>query len=206
MVESDRQAFGTAIGAMLETFGQQATKPILLGYWLGLKDLTLDALQYAVACAIQQSERVPRPADLRRFAGEKTNDQRAIAAWDDVLKAVPFGSYKHVDFADKLINATIRNLGGWPGLLDRFDGSEGEKWARIEFLKAYATMAAGGVNGEACAALPGLAQATAIGGVVQDPVPVQIACDIERARLAEQVNRPAINAAHDVPVIAFKRA
>lgn len=206
MQTSDKPDFATAIGAMLETFGQETTKPILHGYWLGLQDLPLQAVQSAVAQAIVTMDRIPKPVDLRRLAGEQTGDQRAIAAWNDVLRAVPLGSYKHVDFRDCLINATIRNLGGWPSFLNRIGSAEGEKWARIEFLKTYATMAASGVSGEVCLPLPGLAEATASGGELRAPEPVRIACDAERAKLAGPVRRTAIEATRDVPKVEFKRA
>jgi hypothetical protein len=183
MVDSDKPAFAAAIGAMLETFGQQATKPILHGYWLGMQDLPLEAVQRAVAVAITQSERTPRPVDLRRLAGEQTAEQRAIAAWGDVQRAVPRGAYKHIDFADRLVNATIRNLGGWPTFIARFSDEESEKWARHEFLKTYQSLSSSGVNGEACLPLPGLSERTAIGGVLQAPVPLRIECDTGRMKL-----------------------
>ena len=206
MEASDKKAFSEAIAALALSFDKEAGKPFFAAYWLGLSDLTIEAVQSAVALAIRQCEFMPKPVDLRRLAGEQTNDQRALAAWNDVLRAVPLGAYKHVDFADKIINAAIRNLGGWPGLLGRFDGSEGEKWARIEFLKTYEALAASGVNGDVCAALPGLAQLTSIGGQVQAPAPVRIECDAQRAKLSGSVSRPAISKVTDVPKIDFKRA
>lgn len=205
MDNSAKEAFAKAIGAMLETFGQQATTPILHGYWLGLNDLTLEAVEQAVGKAIQQSDRVPKPVDLRRLAGEQTHEQRAIGAWADVLRALPEGSWKHIDFQDKLINATIRNLGGWPSFLAKFDGGKDQEFARVNFLKTYQAMVAGGVNGEACAPLPGLAEKTSRGGIVQTPVPVRIGCsDPARAKLPANV-RPAIEQTRAVPVLTFKK-
>lgn len=181
MNDSEKASFVTAIGAMLETFGQEATKPILHGYWLGLGDLELGDLQAAVAKAIRSCDRLPRPVELRRLAGEKTKDQRAIAAWGDVLRASSLGSYRHIDFQDRVINAVIRNLGGWPKFLERFDSEDGEKWARIDFLKTYVAFVEGGVDGEACKPLPGLSQASLVNGEVVAPVPRRIACAADRA-------------------------
>lgn len=180
MNETEKGSFATAIGALLETFGQEATKPILHGYWLGLQDLTLEQVQVAVAVGIRSSERLPRPVELRRLVGEQTGEQRAIAAWGDVLRAIPRGPYKHIDFQDNLINAAIRNLGGWPTFVGRFTDEEAEKWARLEFIKAYQAFS-GGAGEEACAALPGLSQATAVGGEVCKPIPLLIECSPDRA-------------------------
>jgi hypothetical protein len=177
----DKGPFSIAMAALLETFGQQATKPTLYGYWLGLNDLPLESVQAAVATAIRSADRLPRPVELRRFAGEQTGEQRAIAAWSDVMAAVPLGPYKHIDFGDKLVNASIRSLGGWPSFLQRFGDAESEKWVRLDFLKTYTALLAGGVTGEACEPLPGISVAEATGGVVGDPVPRRIACSPDRA-------------------------
>src|SRR5690606_23112013 len=103
-------------------------------------------------------------------------DDRAMLAWSDVQNAIPLGPYKHVDFSDKLINAAVRNLGGWPAFIGRLVDAESEKWLRLEFTKCYATLANSGVSGEMCAALPGLSQASVRGGEVVAPVAVRIAC------------------------------
>lgn len=176
-------AFKEAIAALALAYGKEGTVAMFNTYWLGLSDLTLEAVQNAVATAIRTSASFPRPVDLRRLAGEQTSEQRAISAWGDVQRAVPRGAYKHIDFADRLINATIRNLGGWPTFIGRFDGDESEKWARLEFLKTYQALSSSGVNGEACLPLPGLSERTAIGGLLQAPVPLRIDCDANRAVL-----------------------
>ncbi len=190
---------------MFLTEARWLSRPLYEAYWLGLSDLTLSAVEQAVAMAIRTSQQFPRPIDLRRLAGEQTHEQRAIDAWGDVLRAVPRGGWKHIDFADKLINAVIRNLGGWPSFLDRFDGSEGEKWARIEFLKTYSLMGASGVNGEAIAPLSGLSEQTSVGGKLQAPIPFLIECTPDRARLPTPMRQAAIEATRAVPMLTLKK-
>ena len=191
---------------MLETFGQEATKPILHGYWLGLRDLSIEQVQYAVARAMASCERKPTPVELRRLAGEQTGEQRAIAAWGDVLRAVALGPYKHIDFQDKLCNAAIRNLGGWPTFCGRFTDEESEKWVRLEFIRAYQAFAAGGVDGEVCLPLPGIAQMQATGGELVAPIPRLVECTPDRAgeprRLAAGSAKPS--PAIDRPRVEFK--
>lgn len=198
MNDNDKAAFAVAVGAMLETFGQEATKPILHGYWLGLRDLTIEQVQNAVGRAMGTCERKPTPVELRRLAGEQTGEQRAIAAWGDVLRAVGLGPYKHIDFQDKLINAAVRNLGGWPTFCGRFTDEESEKWTRLEFIKAYQAFSAGGVDGEVCLPLPGINEVEPIGGVQCQPIPRLIECSPDRAKeprriaSAKQEVRPAL--------------
>ncbi len=198
MRPSDIQAYRNAIAALCLTFGREATEELYDAYWMGVSDLSIESLQLAVANAIRKCSQFPRPVELRQLAGEQTNEQRAIAAWGDVLRAVGLGPYKHIDFQDKLINAAVRNLGGWPTFCGRFSDEESEKWARLEFIKAYQAFSAGGVDGEVCLPLPGMSELTAIGGVQCKPIPRLIECSPDRAKeprriaSAKQEVRPAL--------------
>lgn len=184
MDNTQKADFALAIGAMLETFGREATKPLLHGYWIGLNDLDLNRVQTAVVLAIRECKSLPSPNELRRLVGAEFNDdERSIAAWNDALKAVPLGPYRHVDFQDKTINAVIRHLGGWVTFLDRFQDSDGEKWTRLEFIRAYKNMHHTGVTGDAIKPLPGLSQVSVVNGNVLDPIPRLIACDATRANV-----------------------
>lgn len=182
--EETREEFGTAITAMLETFGAEGTTPQLLGYWYALRDLSLEEVQQAVYEAMRTHKRRPMPAELRELVEGGSGSDRAIEAWGDVLKAVPRGPYKWIDFDDSLINAVIRNMGGWPAFLSRFADAESEKWVRLEFLKAYEAFASRRMDGDACDPLPGLSEVMLVGGKLMEPIPVRIGCAPERAKLS----------------------
>jgi hypothetical protein len=153
---------------------------MLRGYALGVGDIEPDKLQVAVMTAIRECEFLPKPVQLRKFAGEHvTAEGLAIAAWGDVLRAIPLGSWKAVDFADQRINATIRLLGGWPTVVDRFSGADDEKWLRIEFVKTYQAIG-NRISEEQCRPLMGLSEKQVIAGKISDPVPVVIGCDKTR--------------------------
>lgn len=202
MRPSDLLAFRNAISAVCLTFGREATDPLFDAYWMGLSDLSIESLQLACAEAIRTCTFFPKPVELRRLAGEQTGEQRAIAAWGEALNAGSLGAWRHVSFDDKLINATIRNLGGWPAFVDRLDGDKQQDFARVNFLKTYQAFAAGGVDGEACKPLPGLSEATSVGGVQQAPIVHRIACSPDRAKLQQ----PAIeNVPRAVPNLVFKK-
>jgi hypothetical protein len=192
MEPEDKPEFAVAIGAMCAAFGTDASKALILGYWMGLSDLSITDIQQAVARSMRESQHLPKPVELRRLAGEKTPEAAAMAAWGDVQRAIPLGPYKHVDFSDKLINATIRNLGGWPTFIGRLTDEESEKWLRLEFMKCYAALASSGVNGEACEPLTGLSQASVAEGKITAPAVLRIECSSRSTIRIAQGKRQAL--------------
>lgn len=171
------------IQALASTFGRECDDGMVLGYMLGVDDLSLAELKHAVSVAIRECTFMPAPVELRRLAGKTSVEQRAILAWDAVCDAAGrIGSYSAVVFEDLVINATIRSMGGWPELLSR-TGDEFDKWSRQEFLKTYVRL--DGVSGaEQCRPLPGL-------GTRTDVLPVMVDCkyvaDHRVTKLAFQV-------------------
>jgi len=156
MIDADKPEFSVAIGAMCAAFGTDASKALMLGYWMGLSDLELRDIQTAVARSMRESQHLPRPVELRKLAGESTAGDRAEIAWNELQRAIPLGPYKLIDFADGVINATVRSLGGWPSYLARFDSAENEMWARKDFMATYVRLASVGLSEEAMAYLPGI--------------------------------------------------
>lgn len=77
----------------------------------------------------------PKPADLMRLVGGDPND-RIEKAWHEVLESLArIGSYRSVSFRDKIVNAVVGDLGGWPVL-----GSKTEdemKFVGNEFRRLY---------------------------------------------------------------------
>lgn len=161
MTSSDRKRLVELVAGLCEAFNRQPTAVTFAAYEMGLEDVPLRALEGAVRRALKESRFMPTPAELRELAGELTGADRAAIAWECVLRHVSLGPYKHVSFVDdRIINATIRNLGGWPTFLSRFSGTEEEKWLRKDFLDTYRSLYRAGVTGEMCQPLPGLAGGT----------------------------------------------
>ena len=175
-MDSDNKArFGLQLALLGETFDKDITRTRLQAYWIGLQDLPLDRFEQAVHKAIEQSEFFPTPAALRKLAGYGSGEEFVMMAFSVVLKSIArFGPYKHVDFQDVTINATIRNLGGWPTFVGRFTDAEAEKWARLEFIKTYSAFRQSGIDGDAARPLPGLS-------TVEPPRIYRIACPIAPA-------------------------
>lgn len=180
------------IGVLAEAFRQTISEATLMAYEIGLKDIPLAQVELAVVKAIRTCRFMPTVKDLRELATGTRDSDRPVLAWDAVL-AVPLNPYKHIDFDDPLINATIRNLGGWPSFTDRFNDSESEKWVRKEFLETYQKLLSSGVNGDACRPLPGLSEVTGINGKVVPCVPMRIATGLPA--LPEGSVRPQLKTA-----------
>lgn len=94
----------------------------------------------------------PRPADLvRELAGTFTD--RALLAWGRVSRAMTeVGAYASVDFADPVIHATVRELGGWAAIC-RVPNDE-QQFLQKRFCDFFRTYTTRGVS-EAPLALQG---------------------------------------------------
>ena len=201
--------FTTLLEGLMQAHQVEPTEAMVDVYSLAMIDLEPEQMQAAVIRAIRELPRMPKPAELRELAGVNVaEDTRAVEAWADVQRAVPAGPYKWIDFADQRINATIRSLGGWPNFLESFNDAESEKWARHNFMKAYAAIG-DRLSPEACRPLIGLGEKTCVGGRLVDPV-VRIKCDsperrtaIEYRPITAPITRPAMaESIADHPVMA----
>ena len=162
---------------LFKAFGTKPDEDMVAAYAVALCDIEPAKLQGAVVAAIRECEFMPRPVEIRKLAGvHAASEDRAVAAWGDVLRAVPLGPYKSIDFADSRINATLRLLGGWSAAVARFSSVEDEKWFRMEFLKTYQSIG-GCISDEQKRPLMGLSEKQVVRGQIVDPVPVRIGCD-----------------------------
>jgi hypothetical protein len=193
MEAGDRADFAKAITAMVVSFGKEGSPELITGYWMGLCDLDILTVQRAVARAIREFSGMPKPADLRKLSGaSQSAESLAELAWVDVIKAIPYGPYKHVDFEDSICNAVIRSMGGWPNFISRFTDAEAENWVRKEFTRMHQNLQHSGVSGEMVRPLAGLSNCSVINGMPCEPVPIRIECEVPRpkARIGSSVQSP----------------
>ena len=156
----DRHYFAVLFEALCAAFRVEPSEPLAMAYWLGLKDLDAAAFEQAVGRAMREAEHMPKPVELRRLAGERTEEERSVVAWSQVRDAVRrVGAYGSVDFDDPAINAALRAMGGWPRLCG-LNGDEFDVWAAKEFARQYAAWSALRVTPESEQArpLPGLSE------------------------------------------------
>ena len=165
MEKTDLPRFTEMLAALASTFNREADRPFFMGYEMALDDLPIEAIERACRRAIRKCKFMPSGAELRELAGELSGDARPALAWRAFEKAVVAqGGYRSVLFDDPLINATVRNLGGWQRCCE-LPAEEFDKWLRKDFLATYEAYMRGGVNGDGHFPLVGIfAQQNAIAG------------------------------------------
>jgi hypothetical protein len=152
---SDERILMVVVG-LADAFGRQLSEAGQLMYLRALREVPDDALAAGADAVLHGTrEFMPTPGQLR-FACLNYGDSpetRAVAAWDVAHNAIRYGAMQSVDFADKLINATIRSLGGWPRFCRR--RREELTWVRKEFLETYRHYLERGVDDARTDVLPG---------------------------------------------------
>lgn len=190
MQTQDSEKFVTAIAAMCSVFGKEADDATFEGFKIGLKDMPIEAIQRAVGEAIRTRKFMPTVAELRELGGEVTPQARAIVAWGVVSKASAGGYYESVDFDDPVINAAIRNLGGWLHLCSIEDSNEFESFVRAKFEKVYVALLAAGISAEQGAPLIGYYdQQNGLNGFEQKP-PLRIETGLPAPRVRIAATQP----------------
>lgn len=148
--------FTDLITALAATFNREADEATFLGYEMALSDLSIEAVELAVQKAVRQCHFMPTGAELRELAGDVGPKERAVIAFGCVAETIKrHGYYDSVSFDDPLINAAIRNLGGWERVSLIEDHEEFDKWFRKEFERVYIALCRTGASAEACKPLMG---------------------------------------------------
>jgi len=170
-----RRAVIDAVTALAEAFGRQTTEATFRAYAIGLDGIPDAAVERAAMLALRANKFMPAPSELRQLAGEIPAEARAIKAWQAVAQAVAaHGYYDSVDFDDPVVNATLRNMGGWERFCERLDSDE-EKWIRRDFDRIYSSLMAAGVGPHEAAPLGGcIARENAANGYLEHIPPVAL--------------------------------
>ena len=132
-----------------------------IAMWMdALNDLTYEQIELAIRRYNKDSTDFPRPAALRKYAvtgNVLSDDERARLAWSVVFGAISrVGGYESVNFSDKLINASLRLLGGWVRLCEL--PTEELKWKEKDFVQTYKAIAKSGLGDPGY--LPGITETT----------------------------------------------
>lgn len=71
MRDDEKGEFDVLIRMLFETFRKKATTGLILGYWIGLHDLSMREVKFAARQAIRTSTFCPSVAELRRYAASR---------------------------------------------------------------------------------------------------------------------------------------
>jgi hypothetical protein len=135
MKEQDRGKFAAIILGAAELYDKSPSKNAMELWWNALKHLEIDQVETGISKAIQDPDRprfMPQPADVIKYA---TPPKSALIAWTQVERAMnAHGCYATVQFSDGVINAVIKDMGGWPWLCSQ---NINEPWTQKEFERRY---------------------------------------------------------------------
>ncbi len=160
----------TKILAYLQ-IGSGSSKPVTREqaevYFDFLKDLDASDVQRAAKQALAESQypTIPPVGVLLKLAGATGSvdgDSRALVAYAAASSAVATeGMYASVDFADALVNATIRSMGGW----ERFCSwpCDEVQWRQRDFERNYNALLRTGCAAELTAQLAGICETSNAG-------------------------------------------
>lgn len=146
------------VGSLCEAFSRKPSEATFAVYEMVLSEVTDEQLDLAGRVALENPGAfMPTPGQLRQFAltGGKTYEARAEIAWHEFDAAVAHhGGDRSVSFADGIINATVRLLGGWVLLCEK-TGDDYFVWLPKQFKETYVRLCQSGANAELCGPLGG---------------------------------------------------
>lgn len=131
----DREKFNETLIAMAEIFDKQLSESQLDLYWNALNDLSDEDFNKAANIVTRTCEYFPRPVNFREHIIPDIQARASIAY--DVLEGAfkNHGIYASVNFADKVITAVVKSLGGWVKYCEMPDDEL--KWYRKDFERKY---------------------------------------------------------------------
>lgn len=140
LVAKRDEVFRGAMATLGLTFGRDPL-PLLDAYWEVLSCLTDTEMSRAFSRALTECRFFPVPVELLTFAGRGPRSLLAEAgeAWEAVRAAMDLHDYTtSVDFGP-LVNAVVRNLGGWVWLCGQTVPDL--VWRRKDFERVYVEFA-----------------------------------------------------------------
>lgn len=119
MQTRDSIAFRQLLTGIGMLYGKTLHENLIDIYWQALKHLEFSDVNAALQAHVQNPDKgqfMPKPADVIEYL-QGSSEAQALKAWSIVAKAVRTeGGYRSVIFADHLIHAVIRDMGGWIAL------------------------------------------------------------------------------------------
>lgn len=145
MDDKEKPEFGARILAIGLLYEKQITKVVIDLYWTALRDLELAEIEKALQTHMRDPDKgrfMPKPADLRGHVCKP--EKTSIIAWSQVEDAYcRYNYYATVQFEDGVINAVIKDMGGWPWFCGQ---NLDEPWTQKEFERRYNAYKAAGVQ------------------------------------------------------------
>lgn len=197
MQATDKARFGDALTALGIAFGTEVGSAMREVYWRLLSDLDVSAVIRGCETAGRTLKWFPKPAEIRDLSGEST-EARAAEAWEAVRTAMDRHDYTvSVDFGP-LVNAVVRNLGGWRWLCD-------QKLTALPFVRKDFERVFGAFVSKPPESLHGEALQGSMGGVTMR-IPIGKGPAVKRPALPAREERSAADVRQLVGEILEKRS
>lgn len=138
-----REEFARCMAVLEASYPRTAklSQQQLVVWFDNLSDLTGNQLRHAVATAVREGDDWPTISKLRRYADSTgiNSKDRPLAAWQAVRASISkVGGYESPHFDDPVVNAVIRELGGWPAVCET--PSSEMHWLEKRFCATYAAL------------------------------------------------------------------
>jgi|GEM_PF-2842383 len=125
---------------LAEATGRSLSDAALMAYQVALSDVPLPALNAGFLRLLRSTKFMPSPAEIREAAGMASGDvpskDRPLLAWEAVRRAIRrVGPNESPNFADPVIHAVLRSMGGWMQVCDWTTNEM--PWRETDFKAGY---------------------------------------------------------------------
>jgi len=157
MINKDKPQFLQILTGLSDLYNAELSRVSITLYWEALKHHRIDLISVAASEHVKKSQWMPKPSEFLDILtkSDMNPEERAILAWGCVSRAAKsIGAYSCVDFDDPIINATIRNQGGW-GRICTQPAEHFESFIRRQFIADYVVMYNAKLSPDSLLPLPG---------------------------------------------------
>lgn len=157
MIKEDKGQFLQILTGLSDLYGAELSKVSITLYWEALKEHRIDLISVAASEHVKHSQWMPKPSEFLSILtkSDMNAEERATLAWGAVSRAAKsIGGYSCVNFDDPLINATIRNQGGWSRICTQ-PAEHFESFIRRQFIADYVVLCGAKLSPESLLPLQG---------------------------------------------------
>jgi hypothetical protein len=140
VTKADLKAFVKELATISELYNRPMDQGRQALYFEALSPYSITDIHRAILEHVRHPEQghfFPMPSHLIAII-DGDREAQALRAWSAVAEAmIEHGLYASVEFADTLIMATIKDMGGWIEFCGKWAHIPNEPFLRNEFVKRY---------------------------------------------------------------------
>jgi len=157
----DKNEFSEGMALLLSSIGKEMPAEQLAAWYVQLKELSPGQLKRGIVETLRTHQFAGWPPVGTVFANARAGGvsmkDAPLAAWSAVHDAIRrVGAYDSPDFADQVVNAAIRSLGGWVSVCNT--PTNKMHWLEGRFCKTYAALQGASLSMDETQRLPGICE------------------------------------------------